>query len=319
MEGDIEASKVHYFYNWIGEGSSTIYNWMRKGTLISQEHFDKLTPEQRKLESYFILFKQMLSPRSNPLLAVEDLHSLKQNSRTTGEFYSQAHKIVQRCNIPNKEAKERAIRDTLYLGMRSQIVKDKCINFMNDGEELTTEFIMRHLEVEDSNSHHKSLSQMDSTTSVNFMSYDHRKGKGKGHDKHGGKGNSSAQRSRNGPRIQNSKNNAEKCGKCGKHKHQDGQKCPTACDKIGHFYKVCRSTKRQQNSQGSLRSIHNVQVAEDDTYRNEIGQIVPSPPLVNMIKVINKVKATQGLSEASKQESSNVHHTQGNLSRMTLL
>ena len=93
-----------------------------------------------------------------------------------GEFYSQAHEIIQRCNFSNKEAEERAIRDALYLGMRSQKVKDKCINFMNDGEELTIDFIIKHLEVEDSNSHHKSLSQMDSTTGVNFVCYDHRKG-----------------------------------------------------------------------------------------------------------------------------------------------
>ena len=186
MEGDSEASKVHSFYNWIGKGSSVIENWKRKGTLIPQADYAKLEPDQRKdkyssekLESYFIIFEQMLAPRSNPLLAVKDLHCLRQNSMTAGEFYSQAHKIVQRCNFPNKEAEERAVRDALYLGMRSQKVKDKCINFINDSEELTIDFIMKHLEVEDSNSHHKSLSQMDSTMGVNFMSYDHGKGKGK--------------------------------------------------------------------------------------------------------------------------------------------
>ena len=52
---------------------------------------------------------------------------------------------------------------------------------MNDGKELTIEFILRHLEVEDSNSHHKSLSQMDSTMGVIFMAYDQRKSKEKGH------------------------------------------------------------------------------------------------------------------------------------------
>ena len=60
----------------------------------------------------------MLTLRSNPLLAVEDLHCLKQNSMTAGEFHSQAHNIVQRCNFPNKEAEDRAISDALYFGMR---------------------------------------------------------------------------------------------------------------------------------------------------------------------------------------------------------
>ena len=39
-----------------------------------------------KLESYFTLFDKMLAPRSNPLLAVKDLHCLKENSMTVREF-----------------------------------------------------------------------------------------------------------------------------------------------------------------------------------------------------------------------------------------
>ena len=58
-----------------------------------------------------------------------------------------------------------------------------------------------------------------------------------------------------------------------------------------------RSTKRQQ---GSHRNIHDVQVAEDETYRNELGQIVPAPPLVVMTKDINQVRTIQGSSEVAK-------------------
>ena len=187
MEEDSKASKVHYFYHWIETAASAIEGWKRKGTLIPQEKYEEEKKDwysQDKLESYFILFKKMLAPRSNPLLAVEDLHCLKQHSMTAEEFYSQVQEIAQRCILPNKVAEERVIKDALYLGMSSQKVRNKCINFMNDGKELTIDFIMKHLKVEDSNSHHKSLSQMDSTTAVNFMSYDHRKGKGKGHKKH---------------------------------------------------------------------------------------------------------------------------------------
>ena len=51
---------------------------------------------------------------------------------------------------------------------------------MNDeGKELTVEFLMQQLEVEDCNAHYKSLSKPDSTTSVNFAAYDHRQNKGK--------------------------------------------------------------------------------------------------------------------------------------------
>ena len=64
--------------------------------------------------------------------------------------------------------------------MNSTQARDKAINLMNEeGKELTVEFLMQQLEVEDCKAHHKSLSQLDSTTSVNFAAYDHRQNKGK--------------------------------------------------------------------------------------------------------------------------------------------
>ena len=46
-------------------------------------------------------------------------------------------------------------------------------------KELPVEFVMNQLAIEDCNTHHKSLSQLDSTTSVNFAAYDHRQNRGK--------------------------------------------------------------------------------------------------------------------------------------------
>ena len=89
-------------------------------------------------------------------------------------------KIAKRCQLPNPEAEERAIRDAIFLVMNSQRARDKVINLMNEeGKELTVEFLMNQLAVEDCNAHHKSLSQLDSTTSVNFAAYDRRQNKGK--------------------------------------------------------------------------------------------------------------------------------------------
>ena len=122
----------------------------------------------------------MLAPKSNPLLAVEELHFAKQDSMTSGEFHSHIVKIAKRCQFPNPEAEERAIRDAIFLGMNSQWARDKAINLMNeDGKELTVEFLMNQLAVEDCNAHHKNLSQLNSTSSVNFAAYDHRQNKGK--------------------------------------------------------------------------------------------------------------------------------------------
>ena len=182
MEGDSDEAKISYFHHWIDtEGEAQVETWINNGALLKKEDFEKLESEEEKkgkysqadTESYFTLFELLLAPKSNPLLAVEELYILKQGSMTYGEFHAQITKTAKRCSFPNKEAQERAIRDVRYSGMNSTHVWDKATNFMkNDNGELTIEFLMQHLEIEDSNSHHKSLSQLDSTTLVNFAAYD---------------------------------------------------------------------------------------------------------------------------------------------------
>ena len=69
---------------------------------------------------------------------------------------------------------------TILLGMNSTRARDKANNLMNEeGKELTVDFLMQQLEIEDCNAHHKSLSQLDSILSVNVAAYDHRQNKGR--------------------------------------------------------------------------------------------------------------------------------------------
>ena len=99
---------------------------------------------------------------------------------TSGEFHSQIVKVAKRCQFPNPEAEERAVRDAILLGMNSQWARDKAINLMNEeGKELTVEFLMHQLVIEDCNAQHKILSQLNSSSSVNFAAYDHRQNKGR--------------------------------------------------------------------------------------------------------------------------------------------
>ena len=44
-------------------------------------------------------------------------------------------------------------------------------------EKNSVDFLMQQLEIEDCNAHHKSLSQLDSSTSINFAAYDCRQNK----------------------------------------------------------------------------------------------------------------------------------------------
>ena len=110
-----EKTKISYFHHWInGEGISQIEGWKNNKILISQSDYDAPTNKEGKyssdkIESYFTLFELSLTPRSNPLLAVEDLYLTKQGSMTSGEFHPHIVKIVKRCQFPCQKAEERAI------------------------------------------------------------------------------------------------------------------------------------------------------------------------------------------------------------------
>ena len=268
MEGDSEKTKISYFHHWInGEGISQIEGWKNNKILISQSDYDALANKEGKcssdnIESYFTLFELSLNPRSNPLLAVEDLYFAKQGSMTSGEFHSHIVKIVKRCQFSSQKAEERAIRDAIFMGMNSQQARDKAINLMNEeGKEVTVEFLMNNLAVEDCNTQHKFLSQLNSSSAMDFAAYDHRQNRGKSNRSKHTSGKNEAQ---NKTRVQTSSSNSlpsrkhqgmeGKCIRCGKPQHQPGQKCAAKnakckdCHKIGHFYKVCQPKKRAKKA-----------------------------------------------------------------------
>ena len=169
MEGDNEKTKISYLHHWLdGKGIDKIKGWMNSKILINQEDYDALEERERigkysadKVESYFSLVENILTPRSNPLLAMEELHVTKQGSMTSQDFYSHVLQLVKRCQFPNQEAEERAIREAIFIGMNSQQARDKAINLMNEeGKVVTVEFLMNHLAVEDGNSQHKFLQDL---------------------------------------------------------------------------------------------------------------------------------------------------------------
>ena len=245
MEGDTEKTKISYLHHWLnGEGIAKIEGWKNSKILLSQEEYDKLADKTGKysldkIESYFSLCKLVLTPRSNPLLAVEDLYLAKQGSMTSGEFHSHILKIVKRCQFPCQQAEERAVRDTLFMGMNSQRVRDKAINLMNEeeGKQVTVEFLLNHLAVEDGNTQHKFLSQLNSNSSVNMIAYDRRQNRGKSNK---GKQNSGRNGAQNKTRVQTSSSTTQpsrkppgmegKCMRCGKPEHPTGTNmCSQEC------------------------------------------------------------------------------------------
>ena len=332
MEGDSEKTKISYLHHWLnGEDISKIEGWKNSKILISQEEYDKLANKTGKysldkIESYFSLCELILTPRSNPLLAVEDLYLAKQGSMTSGEFHSHILKVVKRCQFPNQEAEERAVRDAIFMGMNSQRARDKAINLMNEeGKEVTVEFLMNHLAVEDGNTQHKFLSQINSSSSMSMIAYDRRQNRGKSNKPKQPNGRNEAQ---NKSRVQTSSSTAQpsrkppgmegKCMKCGKPEHQQGQKCATKnakckeCHKIGHFYKVCQSKRKTtranlaQIAPQAEQDTHYNPQAEQNTYYNDftgygLSDTNPhnqlNPPMVNMLKIVNHIGTTSGSQE----------------------
>ena len=313
MEGDNEKTKISYLHHWLdGKGIDKIKGWTNSKILIPQEEYDALEERDRKgryssdkIESYFSLVENILTPRSNPLLAVEELHLTKQGSMTSQEFHSQILEIVKRCRFPNQAAEDRAVRDAIFIGMNSQRAKDKAINFMNeeDGKEVTVEFLLNHLAIEDGNSQHRFLSQLDSSSSVNMIAYDRRQNKGKGNRS---KNSNGREREQNKSRGHSSPSTVQtsrkppgmegKCMRCGRPEHEQGEKCAARhakckdSHKIGHFYKVCQSSKR--TARANLAQVTSQDM--DDTHIDECGYTQPNPPAINMLKVVNNKGTTSG-------------------------
>ena len=84
--------------------------------------------------------------------------------------------------------------------------------------------------------------------------------------------------------------------RCRKPEHQQGERCAAKnarckeCHKIGHFYKVCQSSKRTRRANQAQATSQD----ENDTHIDECGYTQPNPPVVNMLKVINHTGTTSG-------------------------
>ena len=131
---------------------------------------------------------------------------------------------------------------------------------------------MNQLAVEDCNAHHKSLSQLDSTSSMNFAAYDHGQNKGK------------------------SNKDGRKVHEMWKARAPAGQKCPAKnakckdCHKIGHFHKVCQSKKRGKRA----NFVQTPRQDDNDTHINKNRVRQPNLPRVNLLKIVNHIEATKG-------------------------
>ena len=95
--------------------------------------------------------------------------------------------------------------------MNSQQANGKAINLMNEEErkEVTVEFLMNHMAVENGNTQHTFLSQLDSSASVNMIAHDRRQNRGKSNRSRGNNGKEWEQNKR---QVQTSSSTAQLSG-----------------------------------------------------------------------------------------------------------
>ena len=79
-----------------------------------EEHQKEGKYSSEQIDIYFTLYESLLTPKSNPLLAVEELCFAKQGPMTSGEFHSYIVKIAKKCQFPNPAAEERGIRNAIF-------------------------------------------------------------------------------------------------------------------------------------------------------------------------------------------------------------
>ena len=172
---------------------------------------------------------------------------------------------------------------------------------------------MNHLAVEDCNTQHKFPSQINSNSSVNFAAYDRRQNRGKSNKTKHTSGKNGAQ---NKSRVQTSSSTAQpsrkpsgmegKCMRCGRPEHQPGQKCVAKnakckdCHKIGHFYKVCQSKKKTRRANLAQDCTSELKITH--TLMN-VELVQPNPPLVGMLKLINHIGTTSGITRETREVS----------------
>ena len=100
------------------EGSKLISQWTAKGKITDD---DEEATSKKKLRTYWQLFKDYTTPRSNSLIAVVELKRLFQVSITLEQFVTKAALFVGEARYPAIQ-KDRMVHDTLIARIFNGIV-----------------------------------------------------------------------------------------------------------------------------------------------------------------------------------------------------
>ena len=238
-----EAYKVRMLLLWADDKGLEIYNTAH---FANEQNKLKLLPVWNVLEAY-------VKPQSNEVLARYQLRCLKQDDMSVEQFVNKARLLIEECNFP-AEARDKALRDTLVFGIKSEKVRRDAIEKGND---LSFQDVYALAKVHESTEAHMSVMQKSEPSAV--------------HGVRSKKSKSKPQPKKQPDSVKKTETKQTKpCGNCGK-QHEKREDCPAkgvkcySCGKSGHFTKVCRSKKKK---------VHDVSQTSDYSFTlNDIGSI----------------------------------------------
>ena len=105
---------------WSGEHGIQLFN-----------SWDLTAEQQKNLSSYWERFEHYIKPHSNELIAVRELHNLRQGNMSLEEFIAKLRILVKEANYL-VEHNDQILRDFLVLGINSDRVRKDCFKEGND-------------------------------------------------------------------------------------------------------------------------------------------------------------------------------------------
>ena len=241
-----EASCAYIRYFSGTFGMDLIEGWEKDGSIKTTEGGAGKSP--KKLKTYWELFQAYVTPKTNTLLAVIQLKKCFQGNSDLETFHTQVCKLVDEAGHTG-DNRDRQIRDHIIGGLSDKETISKCLRKLKEGS--TLKETMQLLRQEVALNKAPNLMVETSNLSINYAKYG--KSKGKGGKKPGKPQQSPGSHGSQGSVPTNSKS-GQKCYRCGKGRHQAGQKCPAIdstcrnCGKKGHYERACLSSKKSSNA-----------------------------------------------------------------------